>query len=72
MVLKTSLSFESKKLPILGQLVFKHKHVTGMKKQELQQLKMLKVMTPILIIGGAIAIFKAGYATGQWLYAITH
>ncbi|WP_460474947.1 hypothetical protein [Emticicia fontis] len=43
-----------------------------MKKQELQQLKMLKVMTPILIIGGAIAIFKAGYATGQWLYAITH
>ena len=43
-----------------------------MKKQELQQLKMLKFMAPILIIGGAIAIFKAGYVTGQWLFAILH
>jgi hypothetical protein len=43
-----------------------------MKKEELKQLKMLKVMVPILIIGGAIAIFKAGYATGQWLFVITH
>lgn len=50
----------------------KHKYFTIMKKQELQQLKMLQFMTPILIIGGAIAIFKAGYATGQWLFAITH
>ncbi|WP_262709080.1 hypothetical protein [Emticicia agri] len=43
-----------------------------MKKQELQQLKMLKFMVPLVIIAGIISIFKAGYVTGQWLFAILH
>jgi len=43
-----------------------------MKKEELAQLRFLKIMLPLLIIGGAIVIFKAGYASGQWLFAILH
>ena len=43
-----------------------------MEKQELQESKFLQFMLPLLIIGGAIAIFKAGYAAGQWLLVVLH
>jgi hypothetical protein len=43
-----------------------------MKKEELTQLKFLKLMLPLLIVGGVIAIFKAGFVTGQWLFVMLH
>ncbi|WP_255413516.1 hypothetical protein [Emticicia sp. C21] len=43
-----------------------------MKKQELHESQFLQFMLPLLIVGGAIAIFKAGYSTGQWLFVVLH
>jgi hypothetical protein len=43
-----------------------------MKKQELHEAKFLKILLPLVVIGGAVAIFKAGYAAGQWLFIVLH
>lgn len=34
--------------------------------------KQLKIFLPIVIIAFSIAIFKKGYAFGQWLFAYLH
>jgi hypothetical protein len=33
---------------------------------------LLKIMIPIAIVWGIVIIAKAGYAFGQWLFALNH
>jgi hypothetical protein len=43
-----------------------------MKQEEITKSKFFRIFIPIIIVCGVISIFKAGYATGQWLFTITH
>jgi hypothetical protein len=43
-----------------------------MKTGQSPQLSLLKIAIPLLIVVGIIIIFKGGYQTGQWLYAMLH
>ncbi|WP_337041434.1 hypothetical protein [Emticicia sp. 17c] len=43
-----------------------------MKKQEFFESKFFKFLLTLSIIVSIISIFRAGYATGQWLFAILH
>jgi len=40
------------------------------KQEEFMQSKTFKVLVGISIVYSTIAIFKAGYATGQWLFVV--
>lgn len=43
-----------------------------MKKDDLFRSKAFKLLIPLVVILGAIAIFKSGINFGQWLYVVLH
>lgn len=59
-------------------IILHHEHsekaiiIKIMKQEEITKTKLFKFFIPIVIVWAIINIFKAGYATGQWLHTITH
>lgn len=43
-----------------------------MKKDNLLKSKAFKLLIPLVVILGAITIFKSGIKLGNWLYVILH
>jgi hypothetical protein len=53
-------------------LLFYYQKAIFMNIEEIKKTKFFKFSLPIFIAWAVISIFKAGYATGQWLFEITH
>jgi hypothetical protein len=43
-----------------------------MKSNDISKHKMINILIPLVVVAGVIAIFKAGFNFGNWLYILLH